>query len=58
MITITWQFAVLLVASITILFFAWKDDYDTGGMFQGCMTLVAIAFLTFLWVLYGGIYWW
>ena len=58
MITITWHFALLLIASVVILFFAWREDEETRGMFQGYMTLMAIAFVIFLWVLYGGVYWW
>lgn len=47
MITITWHFALLLIASVVILFFAWREDEETGGMFQGCMTLIAVAFLLY-----------
>lgn len=57
-ITITWPLAILIIGSIAIICFAAAEDRETGGMFQGCMTVIAVAFVIFLWVLYGGIYWW
>lgn len=57
-ITITWPLAIFILGSIAILLSAWAEDKNSSGMFQGCLTAMAIAFVIFLWVLYGGIYWW
>lgn len=57
-ITITWPLALLIIASIVIIGFAIKEDEESRGMMQGCMTAIALAFVAFMWVLYGGIYWW
>ena len=58
-ITITWPLAILIIASIAILWSAIREDRENrGGMLNGCMTVAGIVLVIVLWIIYGGIYWW
>lgn len=58
-ITITWPLAILIIASIAILWYAIREDRENRrGMLDGCMTVAGIALVIVLWIIYGGIYWW
>ena len=58
-IKITWPLVVLIIVSIAILWTSITEDRETrGGMMDGCMTIIGIAFVIVLWIIYGGIYWW
>ena len=58
-ITITKSLAVLIIASIAVLWTAVREDRECrSDMMYGCITAMGIAFVIVLWIIYGGIYWW